>query len=149
VHPLLVERCYKCHSHQHKIEGGLALDSRSGWEQGGDSGPALVPGAPEKSRLITAVGHSDPDLKMPADRQAGPRKKIALLVRMGPARSARSAPGHRSGRSADRWPDWGSDLFRTGWAGGVCSRVSIIAAAGGERDPVAAQRVDAFILASS
>jgi hypothetical protein len=79
VRPLLVERCYKCHSHEKKIEGGLALDSRSGWAQGGDNGPAVVPGAPEKSRLITAVGHRDPDLKMPPTGKLAD-EEIAVLV---------------------------------------------------------------------
>ena len=38
--------------------------------KGGDSGPALVPGHPEKSRLIQAIRYLDPDLKMP------PRSKL-------------------------------------------------------------------------
>ena len=39
VEPILKERCYECHSHKAgKIKGGLALDSRGGWEQGGNSG---------------------------------------------------------------------------------------------------------------
>ncbi len=52
VEPLLKQRCYECHSHAGKIKGGLVLDSRSGWQAGGDSGPALVPGDVEKSQLI-------------------------------------------------------------------------------------------------
>src|SRR4051794_8622881 len=45
VLPLLQQHCYGCHSHAAgKMKGGLALDSRSGWEQGGDSGPTLKPG---------------------------------------------------------------------------------------------------------
>lgn len=55
VEPLLVARCYECHSHGKKIKGGLTLDSRSGWEKGGKNGPVVSLGAPEKSRLITAV----------------------------------------------------------------------------------------------
>ncbi len=38
VQPLLIERCYECHSHGKKIKGGLTLDSRSGWEKGGEGG---------------------------------------------------------------------------------------------------------------
>ena len=36
VRPILVQHCYSCHSHAGgKMRGGLALDSRSGWEKGG------------------------------------------------------------------------------------------------------------------
>lgn len=66
IQPLLADHCYKCHSHAaEKIKGGLVLDSLSGLIKGGDSGPALVPGKPEESLLIKAVGYSDPDLQMP------------------------------------------------------------------------------------
>lgn len=47
------------------MRGGLALDSRSGWEKGGDSGPAVVPGNPDKSLLIQGVRHTQAELKMP------------------------------------------------------------------------------------
>ena len=65
VEPLLKQRCYECHSHAGKIKGGLVLDSRSGWQAGGDSGAALVPGSPEKSHLIEAVRYTNPDMEMP------------------------------------------------------------------------------------
>jgi hypothetical protein len=67
VRPLLVERCYACHSPTKRLRGGLALDSRAGWVKGGDSGPVLVPGKPDESRLIQAVRYQDADLKMPPD----------------------------------------------------------------------------------
>jgi hypothetical protein len=39
VQPLLKLHCYACHSHAAgKIKGGLTLDSRSGWEKGGQIG---------------------------------------------------------------------------------------------------------------
>jgi len=66
IRPLLVKHCYSCHSSQSKpVEGGLRLDSRSGWKQGGDSGVAIVPGSPTKSRLMRAVEYTDEDLAMP------------------------------------------------------------------------------------
>src|SRR3954447_26277519 len=66
IEPLLKERCYKCHSHESgKMKGGLTLDSRSGWEEGGDDGPAIVPGKPEESLLIKMVRWSDADHQMP------------------------------------------------------------------------------------
>jgi len=65
VRPVLVEQCYKCHSAQTgKARGNLTLDTRAALLKGGDTGPAVVPGNPEKSLLIAAVRH-DGDLKMP------------------------------------------------------------------------------------
>jgi hypothetical protein len=54
VRPLLVEHCYACHSAENKIKGGLRLDHRTGWETGGDSGPALTPGAWTKVKITLA-----------------------------------------------------------------------------------------------
>src|SRR5580658_6821621 len=54
VRPVLVNRCYQCHSVGKKTKGGLALDSRESTLKGGDSGPALVAGDPEQSKLIEA-----------------------------------------------------------------------------------------------
>ena len=34
VEPILRKRCSECHSHGGTINGGLALDSRSGWQMG-------------------------------------------------------------------------------------------------------------------
>jgi hypothetical protein len=78
VEPLLRKRCFECHSHEHKIKGGLALDSKAGWEQGGESGPAVEPGRPGASLLIQAVSHVEKDLKMPPKAML-PAAEIALL----------------------------------------------------------------------
>ena len=65
IRPILVERCYSCHSASSgKRKGGLLLDSREAVLKGGDSGPAAVAGAPERSLLLRAVAYTD-DLKMP------------------------------------------------------------------------------------
>jgi hypothetical protein len=76
--PVLQKRCFECHSHENKIKGGLALDSRNGWEHGGDNGPALVPGSPDKSLLIKAVRYTDENFEMPPKGKL-PRQEIALL----------------------------------------------------------------------
>ena len=66
VRPVLVERCYKCHSHDaDKIKGGLMLDTREGMLHGGDTGPAIDPGKPEDSLLIEAISYKDDNLQMP------------------------------------------------------------------------------------
>jgi hypothetical protein len=64
IRPILAERCYKCHSGD-KVKAELYLDSRDGLLKGGESGPAVVPGEPEKSLLIHAIRHGDDDLDMP------------------------------------------------------------------------------------
>ena len=64
VRPLLIKHCLDCHGPK-KQEGGLRLDSRSGWQRGGSRGPAIVPGEVEKSLLIRAVRYNDPQLQMP------------------------------------------------------------------------------------
>ncbi len=72
IRPLLHKHCYKCHSAEaEKVKGGLLLDSRQGWETGGDSGPAIVPGDVEGSLLLRAVSYEDDDLQMP------PKYKLA------------------------------------------------------------------------
>jgi hypothetical protein len=66
VRPLLVQHCLKCHSGQgKKTKAELNLDDRDGWLRGGESGPAVVPGHPEKSLLIEAISYHNDNLKMP------------------------------------------------------------------------------------
>ena len=65
IRPLLADTCYKCHGAK-KQESGLRLDSLATMMQGGDRGPAIVPGAPEKSLLINAVARHG-EVKMPPD----------------------------------------------------------------------------------
>jgi cytochrome c553 len=64
VRPLLAESCFQCHGPE-KQRGGLRLDSRDGLMKGGESGPAIVPGQPDKSRLVEAIGYGKDDLRMP------------------------------------------------------------------------------------
>lgn len=63
IRPVLVEKCYECHSakalEQKKLKGGLLLDSRQGMLTGGDSGPAVVPGKLDESLIIGALKHED------------------------------------------------------------------------------------------
>src|SRR5262245_9251478 len=64
VRPLLVDNCNNCHSADANSRGGLRVDDRNGLLVGGNRGPAIVPGHPEKSLLIRAVHRKGP-LKMP------------------------------------------------------------------------------------
>ena len=86
VRPLLVERCIECHGAE-KQKGDLRLDSKSGWQKGGESGAVLVLGKPEESLLIKAVSYVDKDLQMPPKKQLAP-EEIAVLrewVKLGAA----------------------------------------------------------------
>jgi mono/diheme cytochrome c family protein len=64
IRPVFVENCVKCHGDK-KPKADLRLDSLAGMLSGGDQGPAIVPGDPEKSLLIKAIRHDDRELKMP------------------------------------------------------------------------------------
>ncbi|MFY7875279.1 MAG: DUF1549 domain-containing protein, partial [Pirellula sp.] len=77
IRPLLNARCIECHGEAAQ-EGGLRLDTRNAWEQGGESGPAIRQGKPEDSLLIKAVHYTDKDLKMPPDKQLS-TDEVALL----------------------------------------------------------------------
>ena len=70
IRPILVEHCYDCHGPD-EASGGLRLDQKSGWERGGEGGPAIVPGDPAASLLIRAVSWQDPELKMPPEDAGG------------------------------------------------------------------------------
>ena len=66
IRPLLVKHCYECHAAGAKEIGGkLLLDHRAGVLKGGETGPAIVPGDPDRSRLIAAIRYDDIELQMP------------------------------------------------------------------------------------
>ncbi len=103
IRPVLVEYCYECHSAQtKKVKSGLLLDSKEGWQKGGDAGkPAVLPGDTEKSLLLRAVRHDDPDLAMPPKKPRLSDSIIADLtawVKMG-------APDPRDGAGETRRGD--------------------------------------------
>lgn len=54
VRPMLVKQCIECHGDA-KQEAGLRLTSMESLLQGGESGPAIVPGKPDESLLIEAL----------------------------------------------------------------------------------------------
>lgn len=81
IRPLLVEKCYSCHSAaQKKSKGDLTLDTEAGWLKGGEHGPAILPGKPDQSPFIQAIRYTG-DLRMPPKSHGGKLsdKQIVLL----------------------------------------------------------------------
>lgn len=77
IRPVLVEQCIQCHG-EDEAAGKLRLDSRRGWQRGGERGPAIVPGDPAASLLLTAISHRDTKLRMPPT-DAAPALKPAVV----------------------------------------------------------------------
>jgi len=114
IRPTLVEHCYQCHSRTSKeIQGSLVLDSREGVRRGGDSGPAIMPGSPDKSLLIKAIRYKDPDLQMPPKEAGGklPDRVIAdfeAWVKMGAPDPRTQAVTGTANSNANKAKDWWS-----------------------------------------
>lgn len=71
IRPILAARCQACHQASN-LSGQLNLSSHTGLLQGGNNGPAVVPGKPENSPLYQWV--SGPKPRMP---KFGPALSIA------------------------------------------------------------------------
>jgi hypothetical protein len=111
IRPVLVKHCYDCHSAESgAAEGDLELDTRKSIRAGGARGPAVVPGDPGKSLLLTALSHADTDLRMPPKEPRLPAAVIADVkkwIEMG-------APDPRDGTASAPWP--GIEAGRNHWA---------------------------------
>lgn len=101
IRPLLVTRCFECHGEK-KQEGSLRLDSRASILKGNESGPAIVAGKPEESRLVEVIGYQDA-LRMPPKQKLADAE-IALLtewIKIGaPFPASAAAMGPALGESA-------------------------------------------------
>lgn len=93
IRPVLVAKCYGCHSSEaDEVKGGLLLDSRANIRQGGDLGPAVVPGKESKSLLLEAIRYES--LEMPPGERLAPAviKDFEKWIAMG-------APAPRDGKA--------------------------------------------------
>ncbi|HEY9126588.1 MAG TPA: PSD1 and planctomycete cytochrome C domain-containing protein [Acidobacteriaceae bacterium] len=92
IRPILSDSCYKCHTDNES--GGLRLDSREGLLKGGEDGPVVTLGDPEKSLLITAVRQTS-TLKMPKNGKPLSAQDVADLTQWikNGAAWPKSAPG--------------------------------------------------------
>src|SRR6185503_2240843 len=109
VRPILIERCYECHSAEaKKLKAGFRVDSRDALLKGGESAkPSIVPGEPEQSQLIEAVRWSNPDLQMPPKTKL-PDAQIADLetwVKLGASYPTSTGGGVDPVAAArEKWP---------------------------------------------
>ncbi len=78
VRPILANRCLSCHGLD-KPKGGLRLDSLAAMLEGGDRGPAIVPGKPEESLLVQAIRHGEA-LQMPPKAKLPPQEIADLTA---------------------------------------------------------------------
>jgi len=101
VRPLLVTNCYDCHTDLRS--GGLRLDSREAMLKGGRSGPAIVPGDPDKSLLIEAVRQTNDKLKMPKNGHLKPEEidTLAQWIRAGAPWFTLAAVAPAAAKAAD------------------------------------------------
>jgi len=53
IRPILKANCFHCHGEGEKLQSGLDLRLRRLMVKGGETGPAIVPGKPEESLLLT------------------------------------------------------------------------------------------------
>jgi hypothetical protein len=114
IRPVLIERCYECHSSQvKKPKAGLRLDTRAGIRSGGGSGPAVVPGDLEASVLFQAIRGSDGFEPMPPKGGKLPPAVIADFsrwIKMGAPdpRVAAAGKGPIAGSASAAGSDWWS-----------------------------------------
>ena len=78
IRPVLFDTCGECHVDDE--EGGLKVDSREALITGGDDGPAIVPGEPEKSRLLHMIRRDEGFPRMPKGAPKLPDATIAAFA---------------------------------------------------------------------
>lgn len=139
IRPVLVENCFECHAEK-KHRGGLRVDSLAALLEGGDIGPAIVPGHPEKSLLISAIKHEG-KLKMPKNKKLN-RDEIDALTQW--VKMGAPWPGGSAAKTVKKGEFVISDKDRAHWAYQPVKRPAVpgVKATNWVRNPI-----DAFILA--
>jgi hypothetical protein len=127
IRPLLVNRCYECHSGiSQTLKAGLRLDSKAAILKGGDSGPVLVPGKPKESLLIESIRYESNE--MPPNEKLNDRQIAALTkwVKLGAP-----WPKEAAMQSKETGYDW--EGMRKHWAWRPIRKVEPPAAGNDER----------------
>ena len=105
IRPVLVEHCYECHSADaEELQAGLRLDQPAGWLDGGDSGPAIIPEAPEESLLLTALSYEADFYQMPPDQKLADEivERFTAWIEMG---APAPQPNASTGRGTNDAPE--------------------------------------------
>jgi len=143
IRPVLAKECYECHSASaKKVKGGLMVDTAEGLLTGGDSGPAIVPGKPAKSLLLSTMKHADADesLHMPPEKDMLPEEVLADFekwIKMG-------APDPRDGK-VTRKLAWDEKTAKEHWAFKPIANPAVPKPADAKK--FVKNPIDAFILA--
>src|SRR5262245_17244603 len=113
VLPLLQARCISCHGPE-KQKGKLRLDSRAAILKGGENGPAIVPGDPERSLLMQAVRQTHADIKMPPKEKlaADQVDALAAWIKDGARWVEPAAAAAPSGPIGNAWSDARNPIVR-------------------------------------
>lgn len=92
IRPILKAHCFDCHGEGEKLKGGLDLRLRRLMLKGGDEGPVIVPGKPEKSLLFKMV-HSG---EMPKREKKLTAEQVVMIKQWiaGGAKTARPEPAN-------------------------------------------------------
>ncbi|MGB7326101.1 MAG: PSD1 and planctomycete cytochrome C domain-containing protein [Rubripirellula sp.] len=117
IRPILIDRCYECHSGEDN-EGGLRLDQHDSISVGGDSGPAAIAGDPDASLLMGAIRYDG--LEMPPDQPLSEAEQadFATWIRQGAfwpiakTASSLSSGSEETERASDQ--GWASQPLATG-----------------------------------
>jgi hypothetical protein len=103
IRPVLVEQCAKCHSAEgKKAKGGLRVDSPEALREGGQSGPAVVPGKPEESLILEALRYTDEVLRMPPKGKLPERVVTDFETWIGMGAPMPHGVEHDAGRGAEK-----------------------------------------------
>src|SRR5205809_900724 len=75
IRPILKAHCFDCHGEGEKLNGGLDLRLQRLMLKGGNDGPVIVPGKPERSLLFKMVQSGD----MPKRGKKLAPEEVALI----------------------------------------------------------------------
>jgi len=113
IRPILKAHCFDCHGEGEALKGGLDLRLRRFMLKGGDDGPVLVPGKPDKSLLFKMVHTGE----MPKREKKLTRDEVALIKQwiVAGAKTTRPEPaqvGKGSGITEEDRAFWSFQLIR-------------------------------------
>ena len=80
IRPILKAHCFDCHGEGEKLSGGLDLRLRRWMLKGGEEGPAIQPGKPDKSYIIEQItSHNGKPPAMPRNKDPLSGRDVTLI----------------------------------------------------------------------